>query len=412
MLSSEDDLPQTSNARPQTSSSRRTRPESARKSAKRQPQRTTHSEPDEDEDLDFVTKMIADKTGLQFAKDSIYSAARSVDPVPAAVSTTGKNTLWPQRTDSLQKGTSYGTARKAYDGTLADDEESNDNIFPEASKTKSLPGALDQEDEEDPDGLGNEPLGSIGAQLAELFTYIDAYQPQTFELSPELKCFIPEYMPSIGDIDPMIKVDLPTRWPGDPTTAVSEKLANLGSEVLDEPSIKQSDPAVLDLRLRALHKSSSTSQLNPTKIRAIQLGGQQDGIKALNQWIQNVHSLHAQKPQDRVEFSKKMPDVEVLMSQWAEGMEEALDQGEVQVPSAEIDMSLKEYCQLACNMVDIPIHLPHTRQKRTETRAHIESLYCLLNLYSEFKNSQHFSGRQQGLAATAEPAPAGRAAAI
>ena len=40
--------------------------------------------------------------------------------------------------------------------------------------------------------------------LREIFALVQAYQPETIELEPELKCFIPDYIPAIGDIDPMV----------------------------------------------------------------------------------------------------------------------------------------------------------------------------------------------------------------
>ena len=63
------------------------------------------------------------------------------------------------------------------------------------------------------------------------------------------KPFIPDYIPAVGDIDAFVKVERPDALP-----------EPMGLEVLDEPSIHQSDPSVLDLRLRSLFKQSSSAQ--------------------------------------------------------------------------------------------------------------------------------------------------------
>ena len=53
-------------------------------------------------------------------------------------------------------------------------------------------------------------------------------------------------------------------------------------------------------------------------------------------------------------------------------------------PSEDIMLDLKNYCQLACNFVDIPVH------KNNADRNLIESMHVLFTLYSEFKQNQHF----------------------
>lgn len=65
----------------------------------------------------------------------------------------------------------------------------------------------------------------------------------------KFKPFIPEHLPAVGDIDAFLKV-LP------PETTLTGKSFNsddfqLGIVVLDEPVANQSDPALLNLQLRA-----------------------------------------------------------------------------------------------------------------------------------------------------------------
>lgn len=56
----------------------------------------------------------------------------------------------------------------------------------------------------------------------------------------------------------------------------------------------------------------------------------------------------------------------------------------IQLPNEEIDLSLEDYCKMACSLLDIPIH------NSQNNRNVIESLHVFFTLYSEFKANQHF----------------------
>lgn len=56
----------------------------------------------------------------------------------------------------------------------------------------------------------------------------------------------------------------------------------------------------------------------------------------------------------------------------------------MKLPTEEIDLELKDYCKLACNLLDIPVH------NTTNNKNLIESLHVFFTLYSEFKANQHF----------------------
>ncbi|KAJ1526504.1 Intraflagellar transport protein 46, partial [Nowakowskiella sp. JEL0078] len=99
----------------------------------------------------------------------------------------------------------------------------------------------------------------------------------------------------------------------------SELTPQLGLTVLDEPSTKQANQAVLDLQLRSLHKSSTIP--SSQHVRTISLSFSSSihaasGQKALTLWVQSVNDLHLHKPPDRVEFTNHMPEVENLMAEW------------------------------------------------------------------------------------------------
>ncbi|KAJ3290974.1 Intraflagellar transport protein 46 [Borealophlyctis nickersoniae] len=256
--------------------------------------------------------------------------------------------------------------------------------------------------------------GTLQMQLQELFTFISACKPETVDLTPELKCFIPDYIPAIGDIDPIIKIPPPPRWSDTHVSVVPQDLPLLGLTVLDEPTAKQSDPAVLDLKLRAMTKTTAAPATQ--QVRSIQLSfsdhpSAAPGKRALAQWVQNVYDIHLHKPPDKVGYMKRMPDIEQLMAEWPPEMDRALSEGELRLPSADIDLSLPDYCRLVCNILDIPVHItpdpPSTKSGKTSANpdrnpaAHIEALHVLFTLFSEFKNSQHF-GRGIGQAVGTE----------
>ena len=79
-----------------------------------------------------------------------------------------------------------------------------------------------------------------------------------------------------------------------------------------------------------------------------------------------------------------MPDIDLLMQVWPEELETLL--GQIELPSAELDVTVVEYVRLICAVLDVPVH-----------GNVIESLHVLFTLFSEFKNNQHFAGIQGGM---------------
>ncbi|KAL3902191.1 MAG: hypothetical protein SGCHY_000042 [Lobulomycetales sp.] len=287
----------------------------------------------------------------------------------------------------------------------------------EAINEAALRGQLRSEDSEDEDSdaddhirhhspeserLSSRQASSPDVPIADttiqqLFSYTSEYQPEAIELFPELKCFVPDYIPAIGDIDPMIKIPAPPSSVKDDAKGPIDP--ELGLVVLDEPATKQSDPAVLDLQLRAASKglgSNNKAVANEQAVRSITLGSGaqgQVGQKALNQWVQNVYDLHVHKPPDRVEYSKRMPDIEKLMQEWPPSIDVALSTNSIKLPGADIDLELPDYVKVVCNILDIPVNAHSGVRKggsKANSHSHIEALHVLFTLYTEFKNSQHF----------------------
>ncbi|KAG5453996.1 Intraflagellar transport protein 46 [Clonorchis sinensis] len=232
----------------------------------------------------------------------------------------------------------------------------------------------DDDDDDDDDDEDNTPEVIEGAynpadyehltvspEIKEMFEYIQRYTPQIIELETHLKPFIPDYIAAVGDIDAFLKVPRPDGKPD-----------NLGLLVLDEPCANQSDPTVLDLHLRALSKQSASKEIT---VRSIENAEQQ--TKAIDNWIKNITNLYRAKPPPTVHYVRNMPEISTLMSEWPSNFEEVMKK--LRLPSSELDCSLKEYVDIVCALLDIPVY-----------NSRIHSLHLLFSLYLEFKNSQHF----------------------
>lgn len=73
----------------------------------------------------------------------------------------------------------------------------------------------------------------------------------------------------------------------------------LGIKCLDEPAPFQSDPSVLDLRLRALAKQSSAKAVVIKKVENVGKNS-----KIIENWIKDISDLHRSKPSPSVHYSK------------------------------------------------------------------------------------------------------------
>ncbi|KAJ3324967.1 Intraflagellar transport protein 46 [Boothiomyces sp. JEL0866] len=211
----------------------------------------------------------------------------------------------------------------------------------------------------------------IEKEMKSLIDMIGLFHPESVELEPTLCPFLPDYIPCIGDIDPIIKIPKP-----------NGEQKSLGLEVLDEPNAMQSDPAVVDLSLRAhqLEKSPDKMKIRSIKIPVTVTPKDQEQItKSLDIWIKTVNDIHSKQS-----VRKNDIDLERLMAEWPQEIDNYLPK--IDLPNANIDLKLKDYVQLCCNILDIPL-MDSKVKKRV---GYVHSLSKLFELYSEFKNSQHF----------------------
>uniref|UniRef100_G3N834 Intraflagellar transport protein 46 homolog n=1 Tax=Gasterosteus aculeatus aculeatus TaxID=481459 RepID=G3N834_GASAC len=202
-----------------------------------------------------------------------------------------------------------------------DEDEEEDDSDEEDSDDDEEPGEA-PEGVYDPADYANLPVSS---EIKELFQYITRYSPQTVELDHSLKPFIPDFIPAVGDIDAFLKVPRP-----------DGKADGLGLLILDEPSVKQSDPTVMSLWM-----SEESKQHGATEVHNL--------------------SVCDERPQSG-----------------PRELEELL--GRLQLPPARLQCSTAEYAEAVCAMLDIPVY-----------GSRVQSLHLLFSLYLEFRDSQHFT---------------------
>ncbi|XP_023821882.1 intraflagellar transport protein 46 homolog isoform X2 [Oryzias latipes] len=256
-------------------------------------------------------------------------------------------------------------AARSHPGASPNEEEEEEE---EEEESDSEDSDEDEDDESsqaleyDPADYANLP---VSTDIKELFQYITRYTPQSFDLELRLKPFIPDFIPAVGDIDAFLKVPRPDGKPD-----------SLGLLVLDEPSVKQSDPTVLSLWLSEESKQHGSAQMQ----KVASVSSPHTNPRAVDSWVDSISALHRSKPPASVHYSHPMPDIDSLMQEWPPEMEEQL--GRLQPPPAHLSCSLGEYVDVACGLLDIPVY-----------SGRIQSLHLLFSLYLEFRDSLHFTSR-------------------
>uniref|UniRef100_A0A3Q2PXC9 Intraflagellar transport protein 46 homolog n=1 Tax=Fundulus heteroclitus TaxID=8078 RepID=A0A3Q2PXC9_FUNHE len=225
---------------------------------------------------------------------------------------------------------------------------------------REAPPTEEEEEEEEEEGRAS----SAGSALT-VSVFSCSYSPQNLELDHCLKPFIPDFIPAVGDIDAFLKVPRP-----------DGKADHLGLLVLDEPSVKQSDPTVLSLWLSEETKQHGTAQLKTVT----SVAGPQNQRRAVDSWVDSIGALHRSKPPATVRYHRTMPDIDSLMQEWPPELEELL--GRLPLPPARLACDLRAYADLVCALLDVPVY---------GTR--VQSLHLLFSLYLEFRDSQHFTRR-------------------
>jgi len=212
---------------------------------------------------------------------------------------------------------------------------------------------------------------NAGSDVKELFQYMKKFTPNQINLDTKIKPFIPAFIPSIGEVDSFVKVPRPDNLQDE-----------LGLNVLDEPCLDGTDPAIFSIELSYKLKTKLNPYTNVSKVENAEKNPRQ-----VQNWIDKISDLHKQKMNPNVTYTKQMPDLESLMQLWPQGLEKIIK--EIAFPDEKLNMSIADYSKLICNMVDIPIH------KLNNNKSTVEALHVLFTLYSEFKENQHFQQDQK-----------------
>ena len=240
---------------------------------------------------------------------------------------------------------------------------------------------------EDSNDDDEEQHDKLPPELVELFQCINDYTPKEIKIEPKLKCFIPNYIPAIGDVDPFIKVPRPDK--------VQD---GLGLMVIDEPSSKQSDAAVLELQLQAQLKKKIRGKggagfTSSQHVRSIDNASKNS--HEIDRWIESVRDLRISRPLlGEVQYKDPncMPSIDEMMTPFPQelqaefnAMVEGLDHQRNKesigytLLDPQIDLSLEEYAEAICFLLDVPVVDGNL----------IQSLHFLFNLCIEYQKDFH-----------------------
>jgi intraflagellar transport protein 46 len=201
-------------------------------------------------------------------------------------------------------------------------------------------------------------------EIKEIFEFIPRFTPQRIIIDYKLKVFIPEYIPAVGDIDAFLKCNEPTT-PIEENTGdqkIAAFIKKLGLEILDEPCGEQSDPVLLQMKLRAIYPKAMETPSSVAK-----------SPKDVDRWISEIQALHASQPSQNLLMKKSLPNIDHLMTEWPEEMEKMLET--VGFPAANLDVSLKTYIEIVCGIFDIPL------ANTAKHSDYVAALYTLFNLF-------------------------------
>ncbi|XP_017855331.1 intraflagellar transport protein 46 homolog [Drosophila busckii] len=189
-------------------------------------------------------------------------------------------------------------------------------------------------------------------ELKELFPYILKYTPQTIETPYHLQPFIPEFVPAVGDVDAMLKVQAPKLLQPQRQQELDEHLERLGLMLLDEPSGAQSEPSLLNMKLRSVLSGSRGKKTRNASSSATRVPTARSN-KDIEKWIAEVEQVHMAQSMNDAQPRK---DIDALLELWprsfaAEDTMAALD--EAYRGCLQQQISLGDYVRVLCERFDV-----------------------------------------------------------
>ncbi|XP_043645324.1 intraflagellar transport protein 46 homolog [Drosophila teissieri] len=196
---------------------------------------------------------------------------------------------------------------------------------------------------------------SVPGELKELFPYIVKYTPQTIDTPFHLQPFIPEFVPAVGDVDALLKVQAPPLLQAQRQKELNDHLEKLGLWLLDEPSGAQSEPSLLNMKLRSV--LSGSMGRNPRHASSASLIPTARSAKDIDKWITEVEQVHMTQSMYDAQPRK---DIDALLEDWPrsfgdEETKNALDQA--YRSCLQQNISLADYVGVLCERfgVDGPL---------------------------------------------------------
>ncbi|XP_037825930.1 intraflagellar transport protein 46 homolog [Lucilia sericata] len=157
---------------------------------------------------------------------------------------------------------------------------------------------------------------ALDPEIKELFPYILKYTPQHIETPYHLQPFIPEYVPAVGDVDAFLKVTEPPLLKPQRSKEMQEHLQKLGLYFLDEPSGTQSEPSLLNMKLRSALTGSSKN----SRSTSAQMVPFAKSTKDIDKWINEVEQVHMSQS---VYDAQPRKDIENMIIDWPRSYAEA-----------------------------------------------------------------------------------------
>ncbi|XP_034099561.1 uncharacterized protein LOC117564770 [Drosophila albomicans] len=185
-------------------------------------------------------------------------------------------------------------------------------------------------------------------ELKEIFPYILKYTPQTIETPYHLQPFIPEFVPAVGDVDAMLKVQAPALLQPQRQRELDEQLQRLGLMLLDEPSGTQSEPSLLNMKLRSVLSGSRGTKPRHGGAYSATMVPTARSAKDIERWIGEVEQVHMTQSMYDAQPRK---DIDALLEHWPHSYAEpatkdALDQAYHSCLQQQI--SLGDYVRVLC----------------------------------------------------------------
>ncbi|XP_020812586.1 intraflagellar transport protein 46 homolog [Drosophila serrata] len=186
----------------------------------------------------------------------------------------------------------------------------------------------------------------LPGELKDLFPYILKYTPQTIDTPFHLQPFIPEFVPAVGDVDALLKVQAPPLLQPQRQRELDEHLERLGLWLLDEPSGTQSEPSLLNMKLRSV--LSGSMGRNPRHASSASLIPTARSAKDIDKWITEVEQVHMTQAMYDAQPRK---DIDALLEDWPrsygdEETKNALDQA--YRSCLQQNISLVDYVRVLC----------------------------------------------------------------